>query len=277
MPPAAGVKWVCGLTTVPSRRTTLLPRTLGSVARAGFPKPRLVVDGGTDSASWEEEFECGVTLRSGPPVRTFGNWVAGLWELYAREPFADRYAMFQDDFVTTAGLREYLDRCKYPGERTRDPARSRREARGVPPRLAQLDGKGYWNLYTFPSNQKIAPRGFHGWYYGNQLGRGAVALVFNREAVIALLGSAHMVERPTSGDRGWKSIDGGIVTALAKAGWGEYVHTPSLVQHTGEVSSMGSNPQPLAPTFPGERFDARSLCDTKEWRAEPETSPPAGG
>jgi hypothetical protein len=39
--------WAYGITTVPSRLTTLLPRTITSLAAAGFDKPHLFVDGGT--------------------------------------------------------------------------------------------------------------------------------------------------------------------------------------------------------------------------------------
>lgn len=59
--------------------------------------------------------------------------------------------------------------------------------------------------------------------------------------------------------RGHRSIDGGIVTALAEAGWKEWVHNPSLVQHTGLVSSMRSKPHPRATSFRGEGFDAMEL------------------
>jgi hypothetical protein len=56
---------------------------------------------------------------------------------------------------------------------------------------------------------------------------------------------------------------------MAEAGFTEYVHAPSLVQHTGEVSSMG-NPwddtpgakrYPFAQTFPGKDFDPLTLLD----------------
>lgn len=276
------LEWAYGVTTVPKRRDSTLPVTLASLKKAGFDRPRLFVDGGYDSCSWEEEFGLDVTLRGGEPVRTFGNWVASLWELYCRFPQADRYAMFQDDFVTYAGLREYLDSCRYPGEPAEKPEprpdpRPTRRGKPIPapkpskPRIHQLPGRGYWNLYTFPSNDehrvkaiqdRSLPADHRGWYRSNQLGRGAVALVFNREAVIALLGSAHMADRPVHSDRGWRAVDGGIVTAMEKAGWSEYVHSPSLVQHIGDESSMGSRPQPKAKTFKGEGFDARSLNST---------------
>ena len=50
-----------------------------------------------------------------------------------------------------------------------------------------------------------------------------------------------------------------IDAAFRKAGWAEYVHAPSLVQHIGERTSMGNKPQPSADSFPGEEFDATEL------------------
>jgi hypothetical protein len=83
-----------------------------------------------------------------------------------------------------------------------------------------------------------------------------VGLVFYRDAVLDLLTSRHFVERPMDAHRGWRAIDGGIVESLNKAGWREWVHSPSLLQHIGMVSSMGNRPHPHAETFPGEDCDA---------------------
>lgn len=235
------MKWAYGVTTVPSRRDTLLPQTLQSLREAGFGEPRLFADNcdAIQSNWYRSTFNLEVTNRW-PVIRTYGNWMLSLWELYIRDPSADRYAIFQDDFVTYKNLRRYLNKCPYPD-------------------------KGYWNLYTFPSNQEICPRDKHGryhvgWYESNQFGRGAVALIFSREAITTLLTHEHMVNRVQDCARGHRSVDGGVVTCLVqKEGWKEYVHNPSLTQHTGLVSSMGSNPQRLALSFKGEEFDAMEL------------------
>jgi hypothetical protein len=168
-----------------------------------------------------------------------------LWELYVREPTANRYAIFQDDMVCCRNLRGYLEACPYPEH-------------------------GYLNLLTFLTNEPVIAGKPVGWYLAGglecsdpnsqwQTGRGAVALVFDREAVITLLSSRHFVERPMDPFRGHRSIDGGIVTAMNKAGCREYIHSPSLVQHVGHVSSMGNLPYPQAQTFRGENFDALDL------------------
>lgn len=228
------LKWAYGVTTVPARFNDLLPKTLHSLCDAGFGEPRLFVDGITEDQALALRRTYGLEVSARyPALKTAANWVMSLHELYLREPLCDRYAIFQDDFVTYSDLLGYLDQCEYPE-------------------------RGYWNLYTFPENHKREGEEY-GWYLSNQKGKGAVALVFDRKTVTTLLGSTHLIERPQSGRRGEKSIDGGIVTALRKAGWREYVHYPSLVQHTGLVSSMGNRRHPLAPAFFGEGFNATHL------------------
>ena len=225
--------WSYGVTTVPLRIEGLLPRTLKSLAGAGFDEPQLFVDGAKNTAQYER-FGLSIACHF-PTIRIFGNWVLALWELYVRSPSADRYAIFQDDFVTYKNLRQYLDQCAYPDQ-------------------------GYWNLYTFPQNQILAPTdGSTGWYLSNQCGKGAVALVFSHEAVTTLLVQPYMVARPQDCKRGWCAVDGGIISAFKKVGWKEYVHNPSLVQHTGIVSSMRNKPHQLAESFRGEDFDAMEL------------------
>lgn len=253
------MKWVYGVTTILERRDNLLPRTLSSLKRGGFDSPCLFVDGIThkEALVYEERFklevvnrnprvckEAGDRMEVGKSygVRTFGNWLLGLQELYLRDPEADRYAMFQDDMVTYANLRQYLEKCKFPLN-------------------------GYWNLYTFPNNhaffKRVGQTGRFeiGWAQTNQRGLGAVGLVFNRLGVTTLLGSKHMVERPLSKDRGWRNIDGGIVSAFVKAGGKEFVHNPSLVQHVGTYSSMGNPTHQQAIWWRGEEFDALSLVN----------------
>lgn len=241
------ITWAYGLTTVlepptaacravrdgVARRPDLLLRTVASLEKAGFPRPRLFIDGPGELPLELQDYDYSQRL---PHVRTMGNFTLGLWELYLRYPQADRYAMFQDDFVTCLNLRDYLDSCEYK------------------PRT-------YWNLYTFPANEQPDKTG---WYVSNQKGLGAVALVFSRQAVIDLLGSAHWLSRPQNLERGWRAIDGGIVDSLRKAQYKELVHRPSLIQHTGTLSAMGNQTHAEAVSFIGETFDARQLIQARD-------------
>lgn len=223
--------WAYGITTVPSRRNDLFTRTLESLKKAGFDSPRIFVDQCSKANDLYSGFNLPISSRDG--IRTAGHWVLSMYELYIRHPTAERFALFQDDFVTVKNLCRYLELAPYPEN-------------------------GYLNLYTFPSNQSLA-NGRKGWYESNQLGRGAVALVFSREAVIKLLGHSYLVERFQDQKRGYKAIDGGIVETMKRAGVKEYVHNPSLTQHTGLESSMGNPRHQLAQSFPGENFDALDL------------------
>lgn len=238
------MKWAYGVTTVPERFFTTLPTTLDSLRLAGFGAPRLFIDGITasemslESNGLFEKYE--VTIRT-PIVRAFGNWILGIWELYLRQPNADLYAMFQDDFITYQNLRQYLETQAYPA-------------------------RGYWNLLSFPHNEKLA-KGVAGWHLSCQRGKGAVALVFNRETVTTILSSyENIVERPMSkGVRSHTAIDGAVVDCLSKKGWKEYIHYPSLVFHTGQVSTLNHGKFPASRSFKGSGFDALELVNQSEF------------
>lgn len=233
------IRWSYGVTTVPERRD-LLNRTLASMSAAGFPSPHLFVDG-------EGKYDLPHTIRS-PRTNIATNWTLSLAELYYRNPGADRFCIFQDDCVMYRNLRHYLEAVPYPD-------------------------KSYLNLYTFKVNQQLAKS--RGWYPSNQRGLGAVCLVFDRAAVRALLTSTHLVDRVKDPNRSWRYIDGGIVEAMHIAGFKEYVHNPSLVQHTGAVSTVDKREHAtesntnfpkfrwpestFAPEFRGEQFDAMEL------------------
>lgn len=252
------MNWAYGVTTVPQRMGGLLPRTLGSLARGGFDRPRLFVDGadGALAREYEARFKLEVSARF-PRLRAAGNWMLSLGELYLRDPDAERFALFQDDLVCVANLRSYLEGCSLPHD-------------------------GYWNLYSFPNNENLVPRDLTvrreprvGWYHSNQRGLGALGLVFSREGLVAMMTHPHMVTRPQDARMGWRKIDGGILESYRKMGGKEYVHHPCLLQHLGMEStidkrrdSLGRD-DPARPhlwprshlsrTFPGEGFDALTL------------------
>lgn len=238
--------WAVGLTTFLGRKDTTLPRTLSSLARAGWEEPTVFVDGGT-LKDWSD---FSLPVRIHPKTHAYGNWWLGMQELYIRNPTADRYLMVQDDVIFVRGLRDYLNVARWPG-------------------------KGYLNLYTFPQNGKLAKG--EGFFRASteHRGLGALALVFDQVSIVELLSSKHMIEkfRPVHVETGaskakpWratKAIDGGVVEAMNQIGMSEWCHMPSLVQHiggksNGEKSSIGNGSNPDAPSFPGEDYDARNL------------------
>lgn len=237
-----GLRWAYGVTTVPSRMSDLLPQTLASLAAAGFPSPRLFVDGcrPDEATRYLGAFGLDVTARL-PAVRVHGNWCLSLYELWVRHPDCDRYALFQDDILAVRNLRQYLERVPYPDG---------------PVGIRTDRTPGYLNLYTVPAEMKRAKgRGF---FESSQNGRGALALVFSREALLTLLSARHLLERPADPVRGWRAVDGGIVTSMAKAGWKEYVHSPNLVLHCGKVSTFDKRKDTLGldPDYPEHRWPA---------------------
>lgn len=233
----------------PGRLTTTLPRTLESLCNAGFSEPRLFIDGEDDPKKWEREFCLPITARY-PNLRAYGNWILALIELYIREPRADRYVIFQDDILASKNLRQYLEKSPYPT-------------------------KGYCALYTFPEVQAKAPKTIHGgtidgWYTytSHRTGLGGLGLYFSHEALIAMLTNstslAHLADRPHDAKRGHTALDGAVHDAMKKAGYGEHVHSPSLLQHqddgTGRVpSSIGRHVYPPAESWRGESFDCLTL------------------
>lgn len=260
------LKWAYGVTTCLERRDSLLPGTLRSLASAGFPEPHLFVDGDDGK---QGNWPIGNVTRRYPAVMVAKHWVLSLYELYTRNPHADRYALFQDDLLAYRNLRQYLEQW--------------------------FPAKGYCNLYLFPSYQlmgetqgriqRIGLTGRYttGWFEAPvmpnerpftdgtlpQWGKSAMGLVFDRAGVLELLKSDHLLNRPQDGAKGLKTIDGAVVAAMNKAGYREYAHWPSLLQHTGDVSSIRSKhaaPFPHANTFRGADYNALELLREVEGR-----------
>jgi hypothetical protein len=209
-------QWTYGVTTVPSRRETTLPRTLESLAAAGFDSPRIREDDTVNDRIYAP-----------------GNWWLLMWELWIRsEGGANFYAIFQDDVIAVKGLREHIERSELPE-------------------------KVYLNLYVDFRNAPLAD-GKKGWFYSNQMGRGALGLVFDKECVRTLLCTRYMVDRfvpdPRNGpERHREALDGGIVCALKKEGYREMCHNPSLVDHIGMQSTISSTVWPAgSPLWKGE-------------------------
>jgi hypothetical protein len=239
------MRWHYGITTV-TGRDKLLRQTIESLRLAGFERPCLFLDG-TPGDFW-----CPTTAHY-RPVKTAANWFLSLAELYFREPNCDAYALFQDDILAVRNLRQYLEQT-----------------------IVNVNWKPYFlNLYTLMLNEEERPEGYQGWYPAPRQGRGAQALVFDREGLITCLTARSFYERVQNqepclengkpvGDwlKGQKSVDGAIVTAMLKAGYKEVLHYPSLIQHASPTeSSMCNRLIHTAPSFPGEEFDALSLLE----------------
>jgi len=230
------MKWAYGITTVPGRPT--LPGTIQSLAAGGFDAPRLFVDGeGGDYSGFE-------VTRHVPPLRPFGNWLLALWELYIRNPSARRFAIFQDDVLCYRNLRQYLE-------------------------TQVLKPNTYWNLVTQLGNEAMVQNKPVGWMESGllgyssvkQCGLGALGLVFSREAALTLLSAPTIAIKPACVEYGHRKIDGAVVEAMNRADFREYIHNPTLLYHTGHISTMGNTGLfREAWTWRGEDFDALKLA-----------------
>lgn len=202
------ITWSYGITTVPQRIDNLLIQTVESLAKSGFDNPTLFIDGICD---------CKLDhLRQVVYKQQQGhlqNWIQAITHLYVNAPKADYFAIFEDDLIACKNLRSYLEACRYPE-------------------------KGYWNLLTHDCNLSHTNNGQKGWHKSNQRGKGAVGLVFSKLAVMDLLQSSTFWKR-RSKDNLLQAADGVVMDALKVAGYDEYIHYPSLVQHQGFVSAIG--------------------------------------
>lgn len=264
-PSTKSLKWAYGVTTVLERVDHHLPRTLNSLSYAGFGNPRLFVDGGTEA--YYQHFGLQATIRV-EKVKAYANWILALVELFYRNPDAQRFAIFQDDIVLSKNVRQYLDSITFPQ-------------------------KGYLNLTTIWESQDIvgeqcplgitpaAPQRLNNGQPKKpnalgvipQHGRGAMALVFDRDGVLTLLRHPHITNRVIPDrpgydpNRCYRLIDGAVIEAMNNAGYTEYVHNPSLVNHSGTHSTITGRkwgPKALSKSFRGEDFDCLSLLPSTE-------------
>ena len=251
--------WAVGVTSVPERVGDLLPRTLTSLERAGFPAPRVFLDAPDPPPPGGHPPALPFAGARDGRLGCFGRWATALWELHVRCPVADRYALFQDDVLAVRGLREYLD------------ATTVRHPKNV-----------WWNLYTFLNNEAVArATPFGAWAESAPLpkrdgtprppnpdgappmqsGCGALGLAFTRDAVHALLSDRGFVAHPASAKYPRKNVDGQVTLALNAAGFREWIHNPTLLYHAGRHSTVepGKEWVSLAKSWMGETWDARTL------------------
>ena len=226
-------KWAVGVTTAPRKKPTLA-RTLESLLHAGwqspilFAEPDSIISGSNHEIVWRTE-----------KLGAWPNWYLGLVELYQRSPEADAYLMVQDDVLFCRNLRSYLEAELWPEEQV-----------------------GVVSLYN-PLKVDRTTRGFE--RYSSQGGLPcALALVFPNTAARLLLADMkvllHRRRGPTIGRR---LVDTVVGQWAERSKWGAYLHWPSLCQHIGETTTVGTAAQDLvvrrAEGFVGEAFDALSL------------------
>jgi len=208
--PQSSNVWAVGMTAVPSRLTTTIPPTLATLAAAGFPLPRIFVDGPPDAA-WDV-FGCELTFR-GTNIKAHANWLLGAVELLARNPDATHLMMIEDDVHFATGVREYLDSVTWPA-------------------------RSYLNLFIHPDHKKLPAQGFAP---AALLGLGALALAFTRADLERLLSAGELLAKlARPGRESWGAHDLSISRAGRQIGVVEHVPAFSLVDHLPGPSTIGN-------------------------------------
>ena len=228
--------WALGVTTAPRREPTL-SRMLESLRHAGwneayiFAEPGSADDGVTSGHRW---------CSRGQRLGMFSNWYLSLTELTLREPEADAYVLCQDDIVFCEGVRSYLEQILW--------------ASPSPQVLS---------IYCAAVHDRNDDVGFRALDEGWQT-CGALTLIFPNVVARALLCDSMFLHHRRNGSMSETvGIDSVVGSWCQKSGITYYVHSPSLVQHIGQNSTLwgylADSPRRSACSFPGESV---SIVDT---------------
>lgn len=231
-------KWMVGVTSAP-REPSTLKACVESLGNAGWSEVRLFAEPGTILPGVAADMK--VTWREST-VGAWPNWYLGLAELYMREPRADAYLMVQDDAVFCHDVRKYLESVLWPDKSV-----------------------GVVSVYC-PSMYASAAEGFRRVAIGNGL-IGALTFIFSNSSVRRMLSDmrvvAHRMSGPTAGLR---YVDRIVGDWALNQQLRVYYHSPSLVSHIGESSTVWENAQiegrREAHEFVGEEFNACTLLQS---------------
>ncbi|MBI3865254.1 MAG: hypothetical protein HY290_25550 [Planctomycetia bacterium] len=207
-------EWSVGVTTAPREQATL-EACLASLNAAGWPEPRLFIDGAT---SIPDRFSHLPQTRRTPQIGAWPSYYLALLEMYLRSPRAEAYMLVQDDvvFFRHPALRSYLESILWPGD--------------VPGLVSMFCSSAYTQANA-------------GWHKLDEaLIWGGQAIIFSRDAVVAFLSDPQVVDhRASPGNQGLANIDWLIGVWASRRGLPVYLPTPSLAQHIGHVSALWPN------------------------------------
>ena len=236
-------KWAVGITTAP-RTECPITTCLQSIRVNGW-EPIIFAEPGCELIPGTN---CVLNQRK---RGAWHNWVFAANTLLATG--AERILIVQDDTVLIPGVRNYLDRVKWPSDAGFVSLyRSRRQTPDEPPGIravTQSFAEGQWRRAGF--------------YWG------ACAWAFERETLAAILREPLVVhwrglgieDDPDRQPHEVKHIDNVIARAAKRAGFRWYAVTPSAAQHVAEYSTImhGANGKPLGCV--GDRAASRIVSD----------------
>lgn len=231
--------WAVGVTTSPRKEPTI-DICLDSLARAGWKRPWLFVDEGTNLA--DHQLRLPVTYRQ-EKAGAWSNFYLAMQELLMRQPDADAYLLVQDDalFYDGENVREYLDSSLWP------------------------DGNiAAVSLYC-PEPYTRRRSGWH--RYSGKWIWGAQTFVFPNQAARQFVIDHDVFEHRWAGHLRHAQIDVVIGEWALRNGLNIYYPVPSLVQHIGQTSTLWP-----AGRVTGKRKASLFLGDMPSDRTLPEKS-----
>jgi glycosyltransferase involved in cell wall biosynthesis len=206
LPNGRRLSWVVAVLTAPRPRPTLAG-TLESLGRAGFGDVQIFAEPRAPIPAAFADLPIHRHRHRLGPLRNFGFAARRLLEAH---PGADCYAIFEDDLSAAAGLLDWCDREFWPGDH------------------------GIVSLYT----SRVMCDDRPGWQTLN-LGRyrtfGALAFVFRGPVLRGLLDDPDVLRHV---NRGMPGADAVVGEWALRRGVGIAYHSPSLVQHEGEATSL---------------------------------------
>jgi glycosyltransferase involved in cell wall biosynthesis len=222
--------WAVGVLTAP-RDPPTLGATLESLNEAGFDEIHFFAEPDSMIPPACLRFPLVRHGKRQGPLRNFCFAARYLLEVH---PDVDCYALFEDDISAASGLRCFCEQEFWPGDH------------------------GIVSLYTSRVYSDDRP----GWQTLN-LGRyrtfGALALVFRGSTLREMLADPDVRRHVSSGHPGADAVVG---EWALKRGIGIAYHTPSLVQHTGEKSSVAGHEVGRV----GHALAAARAGDFSDWR-----------
>lgn len=218
------MKWSVGITSC-FRYESFLENTIQQVSQAGWDNVLVFAEPGTDTKHTRSvQYGC------------WTNWICSLYEMFQLGfPDTKYYLILEDDINICKNVRVYLEEI-------------------LPP----LDRFGIVSLYS-PDHISRKSKGMNCIHDESSLGRfcwGTQAIIFNNESIELFLKSERTFYHKLEGEN--KNRDSAIGMWALDSGKKVYYHTPSLVQHVGEKSTIDHDFHE-ASDFVGIDFDATSL------------------
>ncbi|QDT44045.1 hypothetical protein Pan241w_41500 [Gimesia alba] len=203
--------WSVGITTAPRTEPTL-NQTIDSLRKAGWDQLQIYAEPGVEIPADSQNL---LIVPRTERLGAFPNWYLALTEMLLRDPKAEAYLLCQDDVLIAENTRAYLERRLWPA--------------------AEI---GVVSIYC-PSHyqQNSTPdfiredRGWRSW--------GALAYIFSNPSARLLLSDVTVLNHRGFGPaEGLKQIDAVVGLWCERQQLPYFVHSPSLVQHIGETSTI---------------------------------------